>query len=435
MSDIKDILKRIIVENQNRNDDNLIGRDLQIERIPKKATVVLGVRRCGKTSLLVEYLSSLVKDGLDRTCVCHIDFSDDRLLGINTSGGPGVVADAYYELYPENHEKKVYYLFDEIDRLDNWENLVNRLMNTEKCEVNITGSSSSLLLNETSTAMGGRKMGWELFCYSYGEFLRAKGINADNQYDRLFRDSQTRLFGEYLETGGFPEALLFSKPESRRIFHQNTANDIVYRDIVLRHSVSKPEALKILINVLFSSMGCMVTETKLYQRLAGMRVNISKPTMSEYIGYAVDSFAFFLVPIRSYNLSVRAVNGKKLYTCDHALAAAVSNLTQDNIGQKLENIVFLHIRRMTDLVFYYRTKSGYEVDFAYGSDSSITLVQVSAVLGSAETENREKRSLFEAMEELELQESTIVTLEEEKEITENGKTIHILPAWKYLLFS
>lgn len=435
MSDIKEILKRIIVENQNRDDENLIRRDLEIERIPKKATVVLGVRRSGKTSLLVEYISSLVKNGLDKTSVCHIDFSDDRLLEINTSGRAGTVADAYYELYPENHEKKVFFLFDEIDRLDNWENLVNRLMNTEKCEVNITGSSSSMLLNETSTVMGGRKMGWELFPFSYGEFLRAKGINAADQYDRLFRDSQSRLFDEYLETGGFPEALLFSRPESRRIFHQNTANDIVYRDIVLRHSVSKPEPLKILINVLFSNMGCMVTETKLYQRLAGMRVNISKPTMTQYIGYALDSFAFFLVPIRSCKISVRAVNGKKLYASDHALAAAVSNLREDNIGQKLENIVFLHIRRMTSLVFYYRTKSGYEVDFAYGSDSSITLVQVSAVMSSAKTEDREKRSLFEAMEELGVKESTIVTLSEEKEISENGKTIRILPAWKYLLFS
>lgn len=431
MSSVKDSLKEIILSNQEALPLPLIKRDLQIERIPKKATVILGVRHSGKTSLLQEYVSALVLDGLDKRNICHIDFSDDRLLLINQEG-PSVVADAYYELFPQKHGEKVYFLFDEINYLENWEKLVNRLQNTENCEVNITGSSSKLLLDETSSVLGGRKMGWNLYCYSYREFLRVKGID-DLSYSREFRDSQYGLFNEYMKVGGFPEAGLFSQENSRRIFFQNTSNDIILRDIVLRYSVSKVAALKVMVNVLSSMIGSLMTENRLYQRLAGMHVAISKPTMTEYLKYIEDAYAFFFVPIRSYNMAVQASNGKKVYSADHALADAVSAFSRCNTGQKLENIVFLHFKRQGEPVFYYRTKSGYEVDFAAGRDEEIKLVQVSADISSPGIYERETRSLCEAMDELNAAESTIVTLDDEDEVVIKERRIHIVPAWKYLL--
>ncbi len=432
MNAIKDALKEIILGNQSELPLSLIRRDIEIERIAKKATVILGVRRSGKTSLLLEYISGLVKEGLDKNQVCHIDFSDDRLLLINEEM-PGIVADAYYELFPDNHERKVYFLFDEIQYLDNWELLVNRLQNTENCEINITGSSSKLLLDETSTVLGGRKMGWNLYCYSYREFLRAKGETCENFFSREFKDSQPRLFDEYLEAGGFPESLLFTTNNARQIFFQNTANDIIFRDIVLRHNVSKPEALKTMVNVLSSMVGCLMTENKLYQRLSGMHVKLSKPTMSEYLDYIEESYAFSFVPIRSYNLAVQSTNGKKVYCADHALSNAISSLSSNNVGQKLENIVFLHLKRQTDKIYYYKTKSGFEVDFAAGRDDSVLLVQISADISLSETMEREERSLTEAMKELNVNESFLVTLSEEKEIVREDSTIHVIPAWKYLL--
>ncbi len=432
MNKIKDALKEIILENQNQLPVSLIPRDIEIERIPKKVTIVLGVRRCGKTSLLLEYISALVNNGLDKSQVCQIDFSDDRLLLINNEK-PAVVADAYYELFPENHNKKVYFLFDEIHHLNNWELLVNRLQNTENCEVNITGSSSKLLLDETSSVLGGRKLGWTMYCYSYREFLRAKAIICDNFNSKETKDSQPKLFNEYLEVGGFPESLLFSKRNTRQIFFQNIGNDIIFRDIVLRHDISKPEALKTMVNVLCSMTGCLMTENKLYQRLMGMHVKISKPTMSEYLDYIEESYAFSFVPIRSYNLAVQSTNGRKVYSADHALANALSALSSNNVGQKLENIVFLHLKRESDKVYYYKTKSGFEVDFAAGRDDDIKLVQVSADISLPDTFEREKRSLLEAMKELNVNESTIVTLSSEEDIVIENAVIHIVPAWKYLL--
>lgn len=432
MEKIKETLKEIILENQEIRTDNLIKRDLIVERIEKKATIILGIRRCGKTSLLLEYINSLILDGVDKNQICHIDFSDDRLISINNDE-PRVVSDSYYELFPGNHGKRVYFIFDEIQYLNNWEYLVNRLQSTENCEVNITGSSSKILLNETSSVLGGRKLGWNLYCYSYREFLRAKGEEPTTLIPKQIKDKQVGLFNEYLKIGGFPEALLFSLDASRTLFFQNIINDILFRDIILRHNISKPEALKTMVIVLFSMMSSPLSETKLYQRLVGMHVRISKPTMSEYLEYAIESCTFYLVPIRSYNEAVKATNPKKLYVADHALAAASGGFISNNIGAKLENIVFLHIRRKTDKVFYYKTKSGYEVDFAYGNDFDVKLVQVSADIVNEETFSREKRSLIEAMAELNLKESTIVTLGEEDEVVEENMVIRIIPVWKYLL--
>ena len=169
MASTKDILKQIIVDNQSRFDEHYIPRDLDIERIPRKATVVIGVRRCGKTTLLDEYAQSLLASGIPKDRICCIDFSDDRLLGLRTEE-PSIIADAYYEMYPGNHGTKVYFFFDEIYHINNWELFINRLQTTELCEVNITGSSAKMLVQETSTELGGRKLGWELFCYSYREF-------------------------------------------------------------------------------------------------------------------------------------------------------------------------------------------------------------------------------------------------------------------------
>ncbi len=121
----------------------------------------------------------------------------------------------------------------------------------------------------------------------------------------------------------------------------------------------------------------------------------------------------------------------KIHIADHALAASITE--NINIGQKLENIVFLHLRRKTDKVYYYKTKSGYEVDFAVGNDSEIELVQVSVNMKDESTRAREVRSLIEAMEEMNLTSSTIITSDEDGEIIKDNRTIRIIPAWRYLL--
>lgn len=434
MSNIKDSLKQIITESQKGFDQHFIPRDLMIERIPRKATVVIGVRRCGKSTMLDVYAQYLIASGVPRDRICKIDFSDDRLVELKEEA-PAVIADAYYELFPENHKEKVYFFFDEIYHVRDWELFINRLQTTENCEINITGSSSKMLVEETSTELGGRKLGWELFCYSYREFLRSRGEKETIDYSGEFKDRQIKLFNDYLEIGGFPEAGMFRTNSARHLFFQNTQNDIVYRDILLRHDISKPAALKIIVLLLFGMMGQMMSITKLYQRLMGMRVDISKPLVTEYLDYIKETFAVYMVPIRSNNQAVIATNDKKVYIADHALAASVVGGLTQNVGQKMENIIFLHLRRKSKEIYYYRTRSGYEVDFAVGAGPNINLVQVSTDISDTDTKERELRSLREAMKELKTKESTLVTMDYYDTAEFPEGTVRILPAWKYLLIT
>ena len=105
-----------------------------------------------------------------------------------------------------------------------------------------------------------------------------------------------------------------------------------------------------------------------------------------------------------------------------------------NRGHLLENMIFVHLRQRTEDLYYYRTKKGQEIDFIWlGDQNTINLVQVAFTLNDPQTEKREISSMFQAMDELSIQESTIVTMADEGTLEENGKTMNKVPAWKYLL--
>ena len=115
------------------------------------------------------------------------------------------------------------------------------------------------------------------------------------------------------------------------------------------------------------------------------------------------------------------------------MAASVVGGLSFDYGHKMENIVFLHLRRNTPEVFYYRTASGFEVDFAVGTADNIKLIQVCKDISDEKTYVREIRSLKEAMTELKTKESLLITLDHEETLTFKEGTIRILPIWKYLL--
>ena len=431
---LKSIIQEIIIEHQNLPPEEIVRRDIQIERIPRKATVLLGIRRCGKTTLMRQREKELLAAGVDKKAICFIDFYDDRLAELR-NGEPGIIAEAYYSLFPEMENEKVYFFFDEIQNLNNWERFVNRLMNTRVCEVNITGSSARLLEKEASTEMGGRKLSWHLLPYSFAEFLRGRNIPAEIPHTQGGRARLAGEFGAYMARGGFPESQMFSSDSVAMKYLQDTANDIVFRDIIERYSVSNANAVKIMMLVLASQLSSRLSITKLYQRLRGMQLRISREAAGEYLSYFEDAFFVYLVPIRSYNLAVRNTNDKKVYLADHSFAKALSPQSHSS-WLLLENIVFLHLLRRfgEEGVAYYRTSGGYEVDFACGPDDDILLVQAAWSLDDEDTREREVRALEEAMRELGVHEAFIVTGEESCDIQADSGCIHVVPAWDYLLF-
>jgi predicted AAA+ superfamily ATPase len=185
-----------------------------------------------------------------------------------------------------------------------------------------------------------------------------------------------------------------------------------------------------------NDMSRLISVNKLKQRLAGERNRLSPELIRDYIDKLNDCYLLFTVPIRSYNTAVQAVNPKKVYCVDHAIAQAFSHSTSENNGLALENMVFLELRRSMEYIYYYKTKKGDEIDFAVGSDSDIQLIQVCWQLGKqGKTRQREIEALQDGMVELQQKESWLITAYEEEEFhdSETGTIIHIVPAYKWLL--
>ncbi len=435
---MNDMLRLIIAEKQKnlRSQFPIISRDIEILPVPRKATVIIGIRRSGKSTWLQEKIESLLDEGIDAENICFIDFSDDRLdfLRLENSD-PAVITDTYYGMYPRKHEQRVYFFFDELQYVNRWAQFVNRIQTKQLCEVYITGSSAKLLSKEISTELGGRTFSWEMFPFSFKEFLRATG-KPQAITDISSRDAIIASFDSYVELGGMPERLVLPKSSMAPHYFQNLVNDVISRDIILRYNIQHPVQLKRLVHILMNSYSRLITVNKLKQRLAGERNRLSPQLISDYIQKLEDCYLIFTIPIRSYNMAVQSVNPKKVYCVDHAMVQAFSHSTSENSGLVLENMVFMALRRVTQQIFYYKTSQGDEIDFAVGPDSDIQLIQVSWSLSKdGRTRDREFSPLLDGMEELGLKESWIITAYEQEEFKDEktGRIIHIVPAYSWQL--
>ncbi len=435
---MNETLRLIIAQQQHnlRNQFPIVTRDTQIVPVPRKATVIIGVRRSGKSTWHHEKIEALLDDGIPADSICFIDFSDDRLDFLRgDDSDPSVISDTYYGMYPHMHGQTVYFFFDELQYVNRWAQFVNRIQTTENCEVYITGSSAKLLSKELSTELGGRTFTWEMFPFSFREFLRASG-RPQAISDISSRDEIIGAFGDYMAKGGMPERLVLPKESMAAMYFQNLVNDVLARDLILRYNIPHPVQLKRLVQMLMNNMSRLVSVNKLKQRLAAERNKLSPELIADYMDKLNDCYLLFTVPIRSYNMAVQAVNPKKVYCVDHAMAQAFSHATSGNNGLALENLVFVQLRRTMENIFYYKTAHGDEIDFAVGPDSDIQLIQVCWQLGDQETtRQREIAALIEGMEELDLHQSWIVTAYDEQEYrdAETGNRIHIVPAYKWLL--
>jgi predicted AAA+ superfamily ATPase len=163
---------------------------------------------------------------------------------------------------------------------------------------------------------------------------------------------------------------------------------------------------------------------------------ISKGFVAACVDWFEDAYFLFSVKIFSQSVAIQNVNAKKVYCIDHAMIKSVASGISANSGHLLENIIFMHLRRMTENLYYYRTSNGKEIDFIWlDSQKKKHLVQVCFSLADPLTQKREIASLDRAMDELSLTQATIVTLDENQQIEKGGKNIRIIPAWRYLIFN
>jgi len=418
----KNKLRQIIIDQQalfSRKED-LIDRDLNLEYYltGNEIIVISGIRRCGKSSLL-----KLISQKVEGTKV-FINFDDIRLVDFNLDNFQEI-QDIVFELFGK-YENVVYFL-DEVQNVTFWEKWVNNLY-SQGIKVFVTGSNSNLLSSEISTYLTGRNKVIKLFPFSFKEYLRLKEIEYLKP-EHLTSSKKTKIytsFLEYFNNGGFPLILKNNDIELSKQYFE----DILNKDILNRYKVREVKELKDLILFLFSNIGGIYSYSTL-KKVCGIK---SLSTIKNYIDYFQNVFLVYQVGRFDYSIKKQKVSSSKIYVSDNSFLKTVSFNFSENTGKRLENLVFLQLKRRYDEIYYHLEKN--ECDFVIKENLKITqAIQVSQKLDNPVTKQREIAGLMDAMKKYDLKEGYILTLEEEGSMELDNKNIYIKPIWKWLLES
>jgi len=400
---------------------------------PGKATAVVGMRRSGKTTFLHQIRRSRLEEGVPQERLPHINFEDERLAGL-TASDLSTLVEEYYRRFPAwRGGETVTFCFDEIQVVPGWERFVRRLLDGEKVEVFLSGSSAALLSREIATALRGRAWEVVIFPFNFEEYLRHHGRGLPGRLDLLSVRERSGLQGalrEYLVCGGFPEAQGLDA-ESRYRLLLDYVDVAILRDVVERHGVSNIVSLRWLVRHLLGNPGGLFSVEKFYAALKSQGLTVARDTLHLLLSYVEDCFLVRVAWVEGTSERRRMVNPRKVYPVDPGLIPVFDRSGRANLGHALETAVRIELERRGMEVCYVRTREGFEVDFlARSSDGGEALIQVCSDLVEAGAMERESRALFSAAKEYPRASLNVVTLMPEtvRNVPENIR-IHDAALW------
>ena len=376
-------------------------RDAALPAIPGKVHAVIGMRRAGKTTYLRQ-LQSQWRASVEPARVVYLNFEDDRLAGLPLEQ-LGMLLEEYYRSYPEwRGRETVWWLLDEIQVVNGWERFVRRLMDTERIEVVVSGSSARMLSREVHTSLRGRGTETVIRPFSFREFLRHRGEEPEGKARALTsakRSRVERFFGEYLAAGGFPEAQGLAAG-LRVDLLQGYVDTVLFRDVVERRGVTQVAALRWLTRQCLKNPAGSFSVHRLHQDLKAQGLGVAKDALHAMVGHLEDAFLLRCVPLATESERRRNSNPRKIYPVDNGMIGAFDRTGRSNVGHALETVVLHELDRRQAEAGYVRTGAGHEVDFlARFHGGREELIQVCADTGPAETRERELRALEEALRE------------------------------------
>ena len=379
----------------------------ELPDIRSHALVVSGIRRCGKSTLLRQFVRKLERPYF------YLNFDDIRFASFSAADFAlldRVISDLGARLI----------FFDEIQSAEHWELYVRQKLD-EGLQIAITGSNASLLSRELGSRLTGRHITKELFPFSYKEFC---------SFSRL--DAGPESFAGYIEKGGFPE---FLKTGNADILAQ-LQSDILYRDIAIRYGIRDATSLRRLFVYLVSNPAQLFSPS----RLTGVAGVKSSTTVLEYISYFEAAYLICLLPCFAWSVKAQSLAPKKVYIADTGFIKTGAVSFSGNHGALLENCVYNSLRSKTGIpgssserdIYYFTGKNGNECDFIVNPQGNPSCIQVCWEL-NRDNQDREIKGLLEAMDFFNLDKGTIITFNDEDIIKTNGKKITVLAAWKDFL--
>lgn len=409
------------------------------------ATVVTGVRRCGKTFRLYQEMHRIVAAGHPLESILYFNFEDERLKPYS----PALLAevlDTFYAMRPQAKREGAFLFFDEIQEVPEWGAFLRRVVDSERATVYVTGSSSKMLSASLASEFRGRAISRELFPMSFSEFVRYRGAGEVGG-GALGSAAKARLRHElapYLERGGFIAVQGLSAPDAVQLL-QEYANRTVGLDVVERYGVRNPVAASRFLSRCLASSGRELSVNKVAGELKSAGLAVSRATLSSLLEYYEEAYLLFSVGELSRSLSANPRSASKVYAVDPGMLAAFSPAPARDDGQRLETAVFARLRRqagglragaVSRLLIADASGGRREVDFAVGDallGRGVELVQATVSMEDERTRRRELSGLSAGMRALGAAEGWVVTMDEEEDVEVDGGVVHVVPAWRWLL--
>lgn len=339
--------------------------------------VFTGVRRSGKSTLLKLIIKELKDSNVNEQNIILIDFdSVDTLKFDNIAQISDYIQDLTRHL-----DGKIYLFFDEVQRIHQWERLVNAYFNDERYDVYVTGSNSKLLSGEFATYLTGRYVEIKIYPFSFNEYL---------DYHKNSNLTKKELFSQYIEYGGMPSSFQL---ENKMQYLEDLSNSIIYKDVFQRFNVKNTDLLNNLFNFLVFNVGNLFSANSIHDYLKKEKIKVSINTIYNYLDYLQE--ACLIYQVKRYDILGKSLLNhlEKYYVVDHGMRQAIFHRNNKDIGQVLENIVYFELlkRGYEVNIGVFKKK---EIDFIARKENEIKYIQVCYRLSDDDTIEREFGNLL-----------------------------------------
>lgn len=417
----KETLKEILLENRKEiESQQVVHRNIEKEDFANY--VLIGVRRAGKSFMLYQQIQDNLKKGITWDSMLYINFEDERLIGMTAQE-----LNLILEVHGMMSAQRPILFLDEIQNIEGWDKFARRLADN-KYRVYLTGSNAKMLSSDVATTLGGRYITKHILPYSFSEYLSANNIPYDdmNIATTSGRADVQRYFAEYFRFGGFPEGAQLA---SKRDYLNSVYQKIYIGDIATRNKIDNLFSLRILFRKMAESVKQPTSFTRLSNIIASTGAKLGKATIINYIEYSKDAFLIYPIKNIADNLTNRETN-PKYYFVDNGI---ISILALDIDTSLLENMVAMELIRrygIDERVFFYNRNI--EVDF-YIPDAALAIQVSYNPHKTDETWQRESTALIKFTKVLDCQRLLILSYDTEETVEVNGKTIEVMPVWKWLI--
>jgi len=376
----------------------------------KKVLIVMGPRRSGKTTLMMQLISGLLKGSISPGKILYAEM-DHPLIG-----SIDAIVGKFREIHGIRRKEEIYLFLDEIQYIDDWGRWIKALYDIENVNIVVSGSSTTILRPDIATYLTGRNHRIDVWPLSFREYVDFRGKpERDEGY------MYSRYLEDYMFTGGYPEAVLESDPTLRSMFLRSYFEDMIDRDVVRVYGVREVRALRELAAHVIENSSQIVSLNKLSNIL---KVPLS--SLSKYMSFLESAYLFFAVEYHSGSINERRYNPKKYYAIDTGVKFALTG--KKNLGSMAENLLFLHLYKKYGDVYYWKDK--HEVDFIMDKGQRVIECKY-----HDQIDGTILKGLCKYIEKNDPEKVSVISKSLEDEMELFGRIIEIIPLWKYLMRS